>query len=390
MLTIIGGTYREICDDPSWDELYGSGLRAAIALSTHIPAIQFTTCIGAEDSADLQAVCDVFAIQLTATPIAETVAFRYQHPLARPAWREPAKVTLPPIEAANILLYDLLEANVAVKGQRVVYDPQSGVPVSFRSTGSTAEHLALVLNKREALSLSGLSASTDLAHVGQQLLASEGAEVVVIKNGAHGALVVEASGVQIIPVFETRSVWPIGSGDIFSAVFAGHWLHAQRPAAEAALAASRLTAQYCQFKYLPLPATPDEDFKPLLPRPERKKIYLAGPFFTLAQRWLIAEALDKLAEFGNEVFSPFHEIGLGSAEQVVAKDIAAIEWADVVVAMLDGLDPGTLFEIGYAKALGKHVVVFIEDPGQHDLTMLIGTNCEITDDFTTAIYKASW
>jgi nucleoside 2-deoxyribosyltransferase len=390
MLTIIGGTYREICDDPSWDELYGSGLRAAIALSTHIPAIQFTTCIGTEDSADLQAVCDVFTIQLTAIPIAETVTFRYQHPLARPAWREPAKLTLPLVEAANILLYDLLEANVAVKGQRVVYDPQSGVPVSFRSTGSTAEHLALVLNKREALSLSGLPATADLTHVGQQLLASEEADVVVIKNGAHGALVIEASGVQTVPVFETRSVWPIGSGDIFSAVFAWKWLHEQRPAAEAALAASRLTAQYCQFKYLPLPATPDEDFKPLLPRPERRKIYLAGPFFTLAQRWLIAEALDKLAEFGNEVFSPFHEVGLGSAEQVVAKDIAAIEWADVLVAMLDGLDPGTLFEIGYAKALGKHVVAYIEDPGQHDLTMLIGTNCEITNDFTTAIYKASW
>lgn len=390
MLTIIGGTYREICDDPSWDELYGSGLRAAIALSTHIPTIQFTTCIGAEDSADLQAVCDVFAIQLTATPIAETVTFRYQHPLARPAWREPAKVTLPPVEAANILLYDLLEADVAVKGQRVVYDPQSGIPVSFRSTGSTAEHLALVLNKREALSLARLPTGTDLTHVGQQLLVSEGADVVVIKNGAHGALVIEASGVQTVPVFETRSVWPIGSGDIFSAVFAWQWLHEQRPAAEAALAASRLTAQYCQFKYLPLPAAPDEDFKPLLPRPERRKIYLAGPFFTLAQRWLIAEALDKLAEFGNDVFSPFHEIGLGSAEQVVAKDIAAIEWADVVVAMLDGLDPGTLFEIGYAKALGKHVVVYIEDPGRHDLTMLIGTNCEITNDFTTAIYKASW
>ena len=70
MLTIIGGTYREICDDPSWDELYGSGLRAAIALSTHIPAMEFITCIGAEDSADLQAVCDVFTIQLIATPIA--------------------------------------------------------------------------------------------------------------------------------------------------------------------------------------------------------------------------------------------------------------------------------------------------------------------------------
>jgi nucleoside 2-deoxyribosyltransferase len=59
-------------------------------------------------------------------------------------------------------------------------------------------------------------------------------------------------------------------------------------------------------------------------------------------------------------------------------------------AVLDGLDPGTIFEIGYARALGKKVIVLIEDPGQHDLTMLIGTDCEITGDFTTAVYKASW
>ena len=32
----------------------------------------------------------------------------------------------------------------------------------------------------------------------------------------------------------------------------------------------------------------------------------------------------------------------------------------------------------------------MENVNSNDLTMLIGTGCEIKDDFTTAVYKASW
>ena len=395
MLNIIGGTYREICHDPNWNELYGSGFRAAIALSKHIPNINFITCIGPDAAEDLQVVSNVFNIHLQAKSIAETVTFEYENPLAPPRWfsqelTKPVKQVLSDVTADNILLFDLIEASVAVHGKRVVYDPQSGVPVSFRSSGSTAEQLALVLNAREARSLYGQPDADDLAHVGRSLLASEGAEVVVIKNGAQGALVIEPAGVQAIPVFATRSVFPIGSGDIFSAVFAWQWLHEQQPAAAAARLASQLTAQYCQFKYLPLPAKPDEEFPALTPSTQPNKIYLAGPFFTQAERWMITECLLKLSEFGNEVFSPYHHIGLGPANEVVPQDIAALKWCDVVFAVLDGFDPGTVFEVGYAKALGKKVIGLVTNTRPHDLTMFEGTNCEITSDFTSAVYRASW
>jgi nucleoside 2-deoxyribosyltransferase len=90
------------------------------------------------------------------------------------------------------------------------------------------------------------------------------------------------------------------------------------------------------------------------------------------------------------VFSPYHDIGIGDPHQVVPKDIVEIKKTDLLFAIMNGLDPGTLFEIGYAKALGKRVVVLAENIGINDLTMLIGTDCEITADFATAIYKASW
>ncbi|WP_375433865.1 PfkB family carbohydrate kinase [uncultured Hymenobacter sp.] len=394
MLTIVGGTYREICHDPHWNELHGSGFRAAEALSTHVPSIRLVTCVGPQDKENLEAVCSMYSIGLTAIPVEQTVTFEYTYPLSlqhyfSAEFKQPRKI-LPEVVDDNILLFSLIEASIAVKGKRVVYDPQSGDPISFRSTGSTAEHLALVLNSREARHLYGQPDANDLALVGQSLLASEGADVVVIKNGAYGALVIEPSGVLTIPAFETRSVFSIGSGDIFSAVFAWKWLHEQRPAAEAALLASRLTAQYCQFKYLPLPAEPDEDFAAISPSKAPKKIYLAAPFFNPADRWMIAECRDRLLEFGNRVLSPYHDIGMGEAEHVVPQDIAAIEDCDTVFALLEGFDPGTVFEVGYAKALGKKVIAYSINSRVHDLTMFLGTGCIITHDLTTAIYKASW
>ena len=105
---------------------------------------------------------------------------------------------------------------------------------------------------------------------------------------------------------------------------------------------------------------------------------------------MINEIRNKLIEFGNQVFSPFHDVGIGSAEQVVDKDLAAIRDSDVLFVILSGTDPGTIFEIGYAKASAKRVVILAENIKENDLTMFIGTGCEITNDLSTAIYKASW
>lgn len=391
MLTVVGGTYFEVCHDPRWYELYGSGLRGAIALSGHVSDIAFKTCVGKNAISLAKAICTSFDIKLDFVLIPETIVFEYYHPLTKPFFYPSdfldSKTRMPDVSAECILVYGQIEAEVKVSGSYVVYDPQNWI--SYKATGSTATHLALVLNRREALLLSGLTEQDNLEEIGRALLANEKAEVVVIKNGSHGALVVDCFGTHLIPVFRTSSVWPIGSGDIFSAAFAWKWGLEKLPPAEAALLASRLTAQYCQNRILPLPVAPDI-FQELKHTTHTKKLYLAGPFFTVAERWLINELRCKLIEFGNEVFSPLHDVGLGSPDQVVGKDLAAIENADVLLAVVSGADPGTIFEIGYAKALRKRVVVLVENTREHDLTMLIGSGCEITDDLATAVYMASW
>jgi len=97
-----------------------------------------------------------------------------------------------------------------------------------------------------------------------------------------------------------------------------------------------------------------------------------------------------LLSFDINVFSPLHNVGLGPAEQVVEPDLKGLREADLILCLLDGLDSGTLFEAGYAIALDKPVLVFVENEKSSSLTMLEGTDCLIINDFSTCIYQTFW
>jgi nucleoside 2-deoxyribosyltransferase len=119
-------------------------------------------------------------------------------------------------------------------------------------------------------------------------------------------------------------------------------------------------------------------------------VYLAGPFFDLAQRWIIEEARTLLISLGATVFSPIHEVGPGPASVVAPEDIAGLEKSDVVFAVLSGLDTGTIFEVGYAIKKGMPVVGLAQNVKEEDLKMMEGTGCEIVDDFASGLYRAVW
>ena len=392
MLTIVGGTYFEACSEPHYHELYGSGLRAACALSRIKEKVKLISCIGRKDEELAKLICNSFRVKHNYYLTKETVLFDYYHPLSNPSFFpgnvEEYDITLKRVSTKKILYYGMLEASVLVNCSYAVYDPQNGI--SFQATGSKAEHLALVLNRNEALLLSALPEQTSLEEVGKVLLQREQAEVVIIKNAAKGALVFEQERITSIPIFETSHVWPIGSGDIFSAAFAWQWMIERKSPSEAALLASQYTAFYCQHKILPLPTSLNYSLSALPIQIVTKTIYLAGPFFNVAERWLLNEARNTLLNLGNIVFSPLHDVGFGDSSEIATKDIEGLVNSEVVLAILNGLDAGTLFEIGYARALHKKVVILIENVNENDLTMLVGSNCEITHDFSTAMYKASW
>ena len=110
----------------------------------------------------------------------------------------------------------------------------------------------------------------------------------------------------------------------------------------------------------------------------------------MGQMWLINQSKIAIEKFGMSVFSPYHELGIGPAEVVAQADIKAIDECDVLYALFDDHDPGTLFEIGYAIKAGKKVVIYTEQNNDEHLKMFEGTGCEIIRDFATSIYTLSW
>ena len=93
------------------------------------------------------------------------------------------------------------------------------------------------------------------------------------------------------------------------------------------------------------------------------KIYLAGPLFTTGERDFNSQLSKRLEERGHEVWLPQDSAQESmTPKQIFEEDVRGIDWADVVVANMDGPDPdsGTCWECGYAYRK-KLIVLFRTD-----------------------------
>ncbi len=391
---VAGGVYREKCVIPDWDEFYGSAGRAAACVSNLVDGeVSLHTYVGERSKSIVESFASIHSIRLHATTLADFISFEYFYPLSIPEITpDPNTIKkAPPLKVASkvALRYGMLEGDAIIDAETAIYDPQAKYGATgFTANGSRAKRLALVLNQSEAFAITGQSAPDDIFDALRKL---DRADVIVLKQGPYGCLVSTDKVIKSIPAYMSESVWKIGSGDVFSATFAALWGVRNCEAFEAADAASRATAFYVNSRSLPVPdhsALKSLDLTPI--KPGKGRIYLAGPFFDIAQRWLIEEIRIQLRAMGAQVFSPIHDVGPGAASHVVPKDIEGIEKSNVMLAVVNGADPGTIFEIGYATKLGIPVVAIAMNMKPEDLKMLAGTGSEIIDELTTAIYKAVW
>lgn len=396
---VVGGVYFEKCTQPAWEYVYGSAGRAAIAIASMGTPVELHAYFSPRSEAQFLGDTAWFE-QLTVhgTQIDEAVRFNYLHDLAVPdiSGKPADPYAAISVKAEKVIRFGMLEGDAKVEADWAVYDPQNqGAPIPFGTNGSTAKHLALILNTSEARELSGLS-DKPLTQCADAIAKQNNAEVVVIKMGPQGALVWTTAGVAQVPAYRTTNVWKIGSGDCFVAHFAHAWLHEGMSPVNAANRASLATAFYCESRILPRP----EDLSGYQPATVKvsqtyvsgasRQVYLAGPFFDLAQIWMIEQARDQLRAMGLKVFSPYHDIGLGSAADVVQKDIKGIEDSDLVFAIVDGHDTGTVFEVGFARSIKRPVIVYSERESVETLKMMEGTGCTICRNFATAVYAAVW
>ena len=212
--------------------------------------------------------------------------------------------------------------------------------------------------------------------------------------GLAGAVLVDDSGLSFVDPYPTEEVWPIGSGDVFSALFAWYWAEQGADPREAARRASMGTATWCSKGALQVVKRNGDVISP---RADKKqaglrdvRIYLAGPFFNYGERWLVELMREGLWDLGVGVFSPLHDVGIGPPLEVAPADIQGLEDCDAVLALLDGVDSGTLFEVGYAKARNIPVVGFADQPKNSELTMLLGTGVPVYSSLAPAAYHAVW
>lgn len=394
--TIIGGSYIEVCDlYDGKPQLKGSGIRALevfLELGWN-GLLSFYSCVG-KNRRLVESLYHRENVKLMLTDSMD-VTFNYDHPFRMTSvYPRPDVIFVNKkrIEAGddNVLVFGMLDADFRVKAKKAVFDPQTTVMMpSFRGSGSEAEELIFVLNANEARALAGCEDEKGQRDI---IFEKEKCHALVIKQGAKGAMLFRSKdddGFRI-PVYMTPKVNSIGSGDVFTATFAYTWFNGAL-LEEAAMTASKAVACFvvphcveglkgalANFKYQAL------EYR------RKGQVYLAGPFFSYSQRWLIGQFYRALLGEGVKVFSPLHDVGIGSAEEVTEPDIEGLNASDVVLAVVDGLDSGTLFEIGYAVAKGKKVVAYVQNESEKALQMLEGTHCDIENDFTTAIYKTSW
>lgn len=394
-IDIVGGTYLETCLEPFWQNVFGSGLRASLAVKGLDPNchVVFHSIVDkyTKKHVDMH-YGEVLESAIVELKDASAVVFSYQNELKPPTYYyEEIDYPKLSVKANKCILFGMIEGPAIVDADYVVYDPQSpNNPLPFSNTGSRANHLCVVLNEKEAQRLSGKKKDEEIK---DSIFASEKCDCLIIKKGASGALVFDGpeSLGEVVPIFKTPRVWTIGSGDVFTSAFAYYWMIAHKSPVDCAHFASLAVACYSNSRSLEGLGTMIEkaSFDSHIPN-DSGMVYLAGPFFTMAERSFVNECREALMNAGLSVFSPFHDVGIGGPDEVVPKDIDAIRNCKTVFAILDGMDSGTVFEVGYAVALGKKVIILAENETKSHLQMMYGTKCTIVSDFTTAIYTACW
>lgn len=389
-MIVTGGVYREECIWPYWSRIFGSAGRAAAAISTLSPSSSLVAYACRSWADDVRQSMLQFGVLPELTEIDEDIGFHYFHPLSAAELVGASGKRKPALQADGdvVLRFGMVEGDAIVNAKRAIYDPQNPNDVlRFRENGSTADSLAIVLNEVE------LEASVVLngEEGARALMLESGASVIVVKMGPAGALVVDERRCTSIPAYTSEAVFKIGSGDIFSAVFAHVWGELHRDAASAARVASQAVARYVASRGVQVSLDGLDRLAPIARSNPEGRIYIAAPFFTLSQRWLVEEIRRCLHMLGAKSFSPIHDVGShGTSSFIASEDLKGLEGCTAMLAVIDGEDAGTLFEVGYARRLGIPVIALSESSRPESLTMLEGTGCRVTPDFTTAIYEVVW
>jgi hypothetical protein len=358
--------------------MFGSGGRAAIAISNLAPSLELFTYCAPEHIAEAKSLTGRFGIELTYRESIVGFVFSYFHPLSDPYLEpDPSRYhSLPPLQVtgSSVLRFGLLEGSAVVTAERAVFDPQmSPAGASFWENGSQAGELALVLNESELKAMTGRDALVDAIGA---VLEKETASVVVVKRGPRGAAIF---GREInfaeVPAYRSQHVFKIGSGDVFSSVFAYYWAEERRAPIEAASLASCATASYCNSRKLPLSFSDLSPlFQPASGIPRRVGILTRA--VSLEGTWLVEEFTWSLEQLGATV--------------VRSELFADVENCDAILVITSGASKLVFDSALQAVRRPIPLVLFAQEGLVGDWASFEAFGAIKTAEFTSAVYHVVW
>lgn len=394
MISIIGGTYREINYENKSTEIFGSGLRCSKYLLENNVEVKFNTSGNDETEAYLNEYSKVYhQFDFNCINTDNMITFQYSYamdsPTILPNLLNIIQTKTINIEGEDVVYFGMLESKFSVKANKVVYDPQTSLnPIKFSEVGN-AKQLVYIVNFNEAKAISGFNKIEEIKNF---FFNVEKAHALIIKNGPFGATLFYDKFEFKIPSYVTNNVNKIGSGDIFTSSFAYYWLEKKATLEESASNASKATALFCEnVQFARIDSNTGFGFKKFeVKNLQSSQVYLASPIFSLSEIILIDKIRNSFIEMGVKVFSPFHDIGYGDDNEIAKKDLDGLENSDIIFCVLDNLDSGTLVEAGYSMAKGKKLIGYHTTCDKGSLLMLKPSKMKIYTNLTTAIYQTIW
>ena len=103
--------------------------------------------------------------------------------------------------------------------------------------------------------------------------------------------------------------------------------------------------------------------------PSQNYIYIAGPFFNQDQKTIVENIENIVDELGYNYYSPMrHGRGILKDMTPTERNLIArlifmdncdeVNKANIIIAVTDDFDPGTMFEIGYAHSYSKLILTY--------------------------------
>lgn len=296
-------------------------------------------------------------------------------------------VSLDP-DASGLLVFPIdhsLPRNLCIqafeKNIPVFIDPKTNDKSISAAKGLLKYITVLLVNEEEAFKI---TETNDLTQAINALL-NCGSEYTVLKRGHLGSILISKEGITHYPAYKSKVMCTLGSGDVFAGALTTTFLRTKdiHYSMRIATCVAANFIESFEVESIVTRAGVEED---ILYRELRtshtsdKFIYLAGPFFNEQQILWLELVCNSLENASFKVISPSRENGIitmntsfEERKEIFEKDINLLEKANIVVALLDNDDPGTIFEIGYA--FQKNIPIFALKTSQSQLNNMILFGC---------------